>query len=391
MTTTIERTLRSRDKTLLEYATALWSTLLAVTGLWWSINPAGYPLGQDSDTAEMSLVAWIPVAVTAPLMIGVGLAGLFAALAMQRHQPSPLVRRLLTFVALGLAVLFLLVVPDLRILTTMGYLCAIVGPVFVLGLIGAGMRKNPRNGILLGALGVAIGVAFWVFDVDLTIFADFGRGLGQGLARSGPGMLAVTAAFVGGGLWLTTLLRFRRRERDQCLSCGRPGAAWMTAEATRRWGTWVTVAAALGPLPYGLTRMTWFTPWPFMLDHAELVANPALRVFGLCLGLAAIGGSVLTLGLIRPWGAVFPRWLPLVRGAVVPVLPPTVVALMVAASVTIAGRSMVQQLFVGDGMGLDGVEMLLIFPFPVWGPLLGAAAIAYYLRRRGSCAHCRLG
>ncbi|MFD1519488.1 hypothetical protein [Pseudonocardia yunnanensis] len=31
-------------------------------------------------------------------------------------------------------------------------------------------------------------------------------------------------------------------------------------------------------------------------------------------------------------------------------------------------------------------EMLLYFPFPVWGPALGAAVLAYALRRRGDTA-----
>ena len=133
--------------------------------------------------------------------------------------------------------------------------------------------------------------------------------------------------------------------------------------------------------------MTWLTPWPVMIDAAELEANPAIRVFGLSLGFAALGGSVLTVGLISRWGEVFPRWLPVLRGRAVP----AAVALVVAGAITLAGRSIIQPVVTGDAnLGEAGAEALLIFPFPIWGPLLGAAAIAYYLRRRGACVRCGL-
>lgn len=61
-----------------------------------------------------------------------------------------------------------------------------------------------------------------------------------------------------------------------------------------------------------------------------------LRVFGILLGLAALGGAVLTLGLVSRWGEVFPAWLPGFRGRPVPVLaavvPATLVAVVLCAS-----------------------------------------------------------
>lgn len=181
-----------------------------------------------------------------------------------------------------------------------------------------------------------------------------------------------------------------RQLRGQCLGCGRPPRSRPAANVGT-WGRWVTIGAALCPLPYALLRMTWLTPWPVMMDAAELEANPAIRVFGLSLGFAALGGSVLTVGLISRWGEVFPRWLPVLRGRPVPAAPPAAVALVVAGAITLAGRSIIQPVVTGDAnIGEIGTEALLIFPFPIWGPLLGAAAIAYYLRRRGACKRCGL-
>ena len=76
--------------------------------------------------------------------------------------------------------------------------------------------------------------------------------------------------------------------------------------------------AAAGPLPYGLIRATWLTPWPLMGPSGE--ALPAeTRIWGLLLGGGALLGVVLTIGLIRPWGVRFPRWMPRLAGRPVPV------------------------------------------------------------------------
>lgn len=57
------------------------------------------------------------------------------------------------------------------------------------------------------------------------------------------------------------------------------------------------------------------------------------------------------------------------------------------AAVTVAGKSLLQMLVASPG---DWI-MLLIFPMPVWGPLLIAASLAYYVRRRGRCTACDQG
>ena len=133
--------------------------------------------------------------------------------------------------------------------------------------------------------------------------------------------------------------------------------------------------------------MTWLTPWPIGFDAATLEAQPEMRLFGLLLGFAALGGSVLTIGLISRWGVVFPAWLPVLRGRPVPVMAAVVPGLAVAAAITVAGHSVVQQAFT-EGWDVEGFTMvgLLLFPFPVWGPLLGAATLAYWQRRRDAVA-----
>jgi hypothetical protein len=241
--------------------------------------------------------------------------------------------------------------------------------------------------VIVIAIAAVTAAGLVAFGAGGEAFSKLGRELADGFANAAPGMLLVGGAFLGGVLWLLTTIRYLRRLRQQCLSCGRPVRGHFANAGT--WGRCVTIAAALCPLPYALLRMTWLSPWPVLMDAAELDASPEMRVFGLCLGFAALAGSVLTVGLISRWGEIFPRWIPVLRGRAVPAGPPAVVALVVAGAITLAGRSILQSVVTGEAnIGEIGAVALLIFPFPIWGPLLGAAAIAYHLRRRGACQQC---
>src|SRR5690625_4000445 len=79
----------------------------------------------------------------------------------------------------------------------------------------------------------------------------------------------------------------------------------------------ITVLASLGPLPYALLRLSWLTPWPLLAPEGDLAAE--YRIWGLMLSTGAWAGFILTIGLIRPWGGIFPRWMPRLAGRPVPV------------------------------------------------------------------------
>jgi len=214
----------------------------------------------------------------------------------------------------------------------------------------------------------------------LAAFADFFGTIGDGLGKHGAEMIFVFASFIGGALWLLVALRAAGL-RSVGAAETRPFAPARNGSGRRDWGWWVTLLAALCPLPYASMRMTWLTPWPVWMDASQLNADPAMRVFGLSLGFAAIGGSVLTLGLLMRWGSVYPRWIPIVAGRTVSPVWPTVFAIIVGIAVTVAGRSLTQMMVSGVDVAIADPEFFLVMPFPVWGPLLIAAAIAYYRRR----------
>jgi hypothetical protein len=100
----------------------------------------------------------------------------------------------------------------------------------------------------------------------------------------------------------------------------------------------------------------------------------------------AICGAILTLGLIQGWGEVFPRWLPIIGGRPVPPALAIVPASAVAILVTTAGLMFWRRTLLGSGtFSLARGDWAALLPellWPIWGLALGAATLAYYLRRK---------
>jgi hypothetical protein len=60
------------------------------------------------------------------------------------------------------------------------------------------------------------------------------------------------------------------------------------------------------------------------------------------LATVAVGGAILTLGLVQRWGEVFPRWIPFLSGKRVPIWLAVIPASLVAVIVTNAGLMFVR-------------------------------------------------
>ena len=368
------------------WATAIWSSLHLVLGLWWVLDPSSRPgLEGGEENGGSGLLTVLPPTTTAWLVLvlaGCGLAVTLVA-GLRRATAATAVA------AFTVAGAFGVLSADMRALVLLGYLVAIVVPagfvvVFAIGALRSRRALPWLAGLLLV---VAAGVVSGLLEP-----ATIGRLAGQlsdplasELAPRGALALLIAGAVLFAGLGVRT----RRAVTHSCPSCGRPGAAWTRPEAARRWGRVATLIAAAGPLPYGLLRMTWLTPWPVGLPDG---AEPALRLFGLALGVAALGGAVLTIGLIRPWGEVWPSWVPVLRGRPVPVRVPVVAGGLVAVVLLAASPGMIaigiRGLFSGDPFE---ASVLLLFPTLPWGLALAAAVTAYAYRRRGACGACGEG
>ncbi|MEV0157525.1 hypothetical protein AB0H57_27890 [Micromonospora sp. NPDC050686] len=326
--------------------------LLALVG---TLTGAGYPFGANDPYGDgANLLRSVPVPAGPPVFAGLLLLGAIVALVASGSTPlrGPL-RALVLGYGWTLAAFLAVVVPDVRVLMMLGY-----APML---LLGAPFGWPP------------------VDYSTLFTWALFARG----------------AALVGGVLLAGALLVWRRRTASACLACGRGDAAgrWTEPAAAARWGRWAAWTAALIPLVYAATRFAWLAGIPLGIgtDFLAEMRETGLVWAGAGLGAFATVGAVLTLGLVRPWGERFPRWLPGLAGRRVPVAVAVVPAGLVALSVTGAALALLtlpEFWRLTEDFSAAEAPMLL---WPLWGPALGAAALAYHLRRRGGCQHCGRG
>ncbi|WP_067488800.1 hypothetical protein [Actinomadura hibisca] len=165
-----------------------------------------------------------------------------------------------------------------------------------------------------------------------------------------------------------------------------------TARPVPRWAEWAAHAVPLVVLPSGLWRFALglgvplgFAEGSDLADFPHPVVTP--YVFGL--SLVAEFFAFLTLGLVRGWGEVFPRWMPLIGGRDVPALAATGVASLGAVAVSLIfgalGLGWRDAMAAPDSPhGFGALVMSAAYlPLLAWGPLLAAVTVHYYLRRRG--------
>lgn len=158
-----------------------------------------------------------------------------------------------------------------------------------------------------------------------------------------------------------------------------------------RWGvtaTWIAVAI---PLIYAATRLAWVVGIPLGVSRSFIdeLHESGERQSPLGLAGMAVLGALLTWGLVARWGERIPRWVPGAGGRRVPVGAAVVPALFVASVIFPAGIQMtamawgaapgIPPMLTASDWGAYGPTLL----WPLWSVALAAAAIAYWLRRRG--------
>lgn len=346
-------------------AASLATVIVAIV---WLRDPGTYPYGSDDivRTGLNFLIEREPAIVIALTAGAVGVV--LAVVGMSRPGT-----RLLAPASVLEVLCFAFVLGDGSAIAALGYLIAMTLPVTAVVATVLVGRRWPRAGIALAAL--IIGGLAVLGDA----FASY-----YGHLLSGPTDYYSRMAWTFG--WLTAAACWGWAA---VTSSGRTPAAWATA-AARRWGRGATLAAAMCPIPYGLCRLTWITPWP-LGGHGidEFVISRDLeaaeRLQGFLFAPAVAVGVVLTLGLISRWGEVFPRWLPGVGRHPVPVMLAVVPGGIVAAVLTLAGPVTIVDL-VEYGDLAESTYGFFFMPYPVWGPLLGLAVFAYWLRRTQTSA-----
>jgi hypothetical protein len=381
---------RERTGNRLPVLVAGLSLVYAVAGLAWLLGAGDYPFGPvPPDGERLSLLAQLPEKAGAGLVAVLGLLGVPAGIGHTRTEWSASAYRpLLGFTALQVVV-FGLLAPSVTVVVLVGYLLVLIGlPAGIVWLI-VGAWKQPATRVLLLVVAIVVVVVELTTGLfDWSAFRDVAEGMAGVPAKVGTTPLFVSGAFLLGCGWAVLGVRGLRSARGRCLRCGRPGARWTRPESARRWGFWATIVAALCPMPYALLRMTWLLPNPIGFDADELTAEPGIKLFGLGLGLIALTSGIVTLGLIRPWGEVWPRWIPFVAGRPVPIKAAVIPGAVAATLLLVGSASLIGLLWSPDASTAKNILYLLIFPFPLWGASLAVATAAYHYRRRTTCPTC---
>jgi hypothetical protein len=344
------------------YAAAAWSLIYGGLGLYWALGGAGFPFGSESDprVATLSIFGDARTETGAPVIAVLGLAGALVAVTMARTQGRGIFRRALLGFAATASTALALLIPDYRVLVAVAY-----APIF---LVGAPFGWPPAN--------------YFESALPWPVVNQF-------------------VCIAGGLLWAATAIAYGRLSRDACGYCGRTGddtAGWTLPESAASWGKWATYVAVAVPVLYAVTRWAWALGIPLGISEEFLREGQATGLWwaGATLATIAVGGAILTLGLIQRWGEVFPRWIPLVAGKRVPVMLAVIPASLASVIVTQAGLMFVRLTLFGTfrlgerSLTLDE-NWAAIAPellWPVWGAALGVATLAYYYRRRGRCEHC---
>jgi hypothetical protein len=342
-------------------AAFLWSLLALPIGLWQLLDPEHGPYAHELFEPTIRLPEAVPDFAAPAALIAAGVGGLLIARAKPRLWP---------LTALYAAVFGLLLTTTTP-LSFAGYLCAFVIPVAVVVgpvLLARGAVAKTITGLAVAGLITAL-IATGVFDPGL--FAVFVKNIGAAIAGMWAYLAVQLWTVAGGAIWAALTLHLLLIRPDSGTE-----RAWLAPERAAKWGraaSWIAFACAL---PYGLSRLTWLTPWAWLGGPLGEEIDPATRVWGLFLGFAALGGGVLCLGMTQRWGTRWPFWMPVLKGRPVPPLVAIVPASIVAALFTFAAVP-----FVALGLRNDAEELTWAFPFYIWGPALGAATLAYAIRR----------
>lgn len=318
---------------------AAMSTVFGLAGIYWAVTGKAFPFG-----------------VGDPLMVNAGdLAIDFSLLG----ESTPEVAGPFIAVAgfLGAAIALLMATGTRRarpVLITAGWIYAV-------GLTMVIQDYRP----------LAVVAYTPIITVSKTLF-DWPKDVGWAQLFNWPAMNLLVLLLTGIAFALATLT-YQKRTRDEARANG---------SRLARFAKPAVVLAMVVPLIYSTTRWIWALGWGVGLDPEFYRQGKeiGLWIAGASLASLGAGGAILTLGLIRPWGERFPRWMPGLAGKRVPINLAYVPANIVAVLVTSAGSTYIRIAFLQgtDGKWVTNMPETL---WPLWGLGLFVAATAYRRRR----------
>ncbi|UYM04515.1 hypothetical protein [Solicola gregarius] len=163
-----------------------------------------------------------------------------------------------------------------------------------------------------------------------------------------------------------------------------------TGRPVPRWAVIAAHVAALTPVLSSLWRLPLMFGIAMGMDDAfmdDMMSHPlwARAAYLVGLGMLSDGLAFLTIGLVRPWGEVFPRWVPVLCGRRIPVLAVVVPAVIGGLAATMVFTVAGPLGWPGNFDGVDGWTVMMTAcyaPLVLWGPLVLAVTFSYWRRRR---------
>jgi drug/metabolite transporter superfamily protein YnfA len=332
------------------YAAIVWTLIYGALGLYWSFGGSGFPLGLVNDPiTQNSFFKHVTATEAGPVISMFCFLGVIV-LFKCNFKARGFIRTMLLFYTWSAATILCLAIPDARALIVVAY-----APIYLIVSL------------------------FWTLPVHYFDHITW----------------PVVNQFIciaGGLLWAATALSFQRLSRGACHYCGRKSDSshWMASDSAARWARWITYVAILAPAYYDITRIAWLLGIPLGISKElfQSLQDTGAVWAGAGLALVSIGGTILTRGLIKSWGEVFPRWIPLWAGKRVPPALAIVPAGLVSIMLTITGIEVVLGFSIRNLQNWGASTPLLLFL--IWGIALGVATIFYYYRRQGRCNRCGL-
>ncbi|MFC5832648.1 hypothetical protein [Nonomuraea insulae] len=321
-------------------AALVWSCVYAVLGLAWALGAPAFPWGaSDPDPdGQLSLLAGLAPESGGWWVAAFAVVSGLTAWALARREGTS---RVPLWLAWPIVLFLVVLVPDSRLM---------MGVAYTPLLLFAPLLDGPFGQVGLGDA--------WPWPV-----------------------LNQLGCVLGGLLLAGAALRYRRGGRD---------GGWTSAASAARWGRPAVAVAVATPLFYCATRWAWALGIPLGVSPEFLEAGardtPGIWLAGAYLATVGALGGVLTLGLVQRWGEVFPRWMIGLRGRRVPILLAVIPAGFVAVIITVAGQTYIRRGLAGHFRMDEWGAWLPECFWPIWGAALAAAALAYYLRRRGARA-----
>jgi hypothetical protein len=153
-----------------------------------------------------------------------------------------------------------------------------------------------------------------------------------------------------------------------------------------RWAVRAAHVTALLTLPSGLWRLWLAAGHPAGYTEqgfAELGVTGWGVVYVVGLGVVTEALALLTLGLVRPWGEVVPRRVPVLGGRAVPARAVVVAAgLGAAALIALWTPQLIWWALPHEELTATGRLWIgvLYLPHVAWGPLLAAVTVSYHRR-----------